>query len=38
MNDKHMAISEIGVAHPDETFGRESRFGVPFTFLLRDVL
>jgi len=33
-----MAISEIGVAFPDETFGNMSRFGVPFTFLLRDIL
>jgi isopenicillin-N N-acyltransferase-like protein len=33
-----MAISEIGVSFPDSTFGLESRFGVPFTYLLRDVL
>nr|KAG5714794.1 hypothetical protein BaRGS_000282 [Batillaria attramentaria] len=33
-----MAISEIGVSFPDETFGAESRFGVPFTFILRDIL
>lgn len=33
-----MAISEIGAAFPDSTFGPESRFGVPFTFLLRDIL
>ena len=26
-----MAISEIGVSFPDETFGEESRFGTPFT-------
>ena len=26
-----MAISEIGVSFPDETFGHESRFGIPFT-------
>jgi hypothetical protein len=32
------AISEIGVSFPDETFGTESRIGVPFTFLLRDIL
>ena len=38
MSEKQLAISEIGVSFPDETFGRESRFGVPFTFLLRDVL
>ena len=28
-----VAISEIGVSFPDETFGKESRFGVPFTVL-----
>ena len=26
-----LAISEIGVTFPDNTFGEESRFGVPFT-------
>lgn len=33
-----MAISEIGVTFPDDTFGKESRFGIPFTYILRDVL
>lgn len=33
-----MGISEIGVSYPDSTFGSESRIGVPFTFLLRDIL
>jgi hypothetical protein len=33
-----MGISEIGVAFPDASFGAESRIGVPFTFLLRDIL
>jgi isopenicillin-N N-acyltransferase-like protein len=33
-----MAISEIGVAFPDASFGKESRIGTPFTFLLRDIL
>jgi len=33
-----MAVSEIGVSYPDETFGNESRIGNPFTFLLRDIL
>ena len=28
---EQMAISEIGVTFPDDTFGDESRFGVPFT-------
>ncbi|KAL4234138.1 hypothetical protein ACF0H5_005791 [Mactra antiquata] len=37
-NSKQIAISEIGVSFPDKSFGTESRFGVPFTFLLRDVL
>lgn len=31
-------MSEIGVSFPDTTFGKESRFGNPFTFVLRDVL
>lgn len=38
MSSQKMAISEIGVSFPDSTFGTESRFGTPFTFLLRDVL
>ncbi len=38
MSSKQMAISEIGVSYPDDTFGKESRIGNPFTFLLRDIL
>jgi len=38
MSDVPLGISEIGVAFPDDTFGEESRFGIPFTFILRDVL
>jgi isopenicillin-N N-acyltransferase-like protein len=38
VNDKGMSIHEIGVAFPDASFGSESRIGIPFTFLLRDVL
>ncbi|XP_077989372.1 protein dcd1A-like [Glandiceps talaboti] len=38
MSSTQMAISEIGVADPDDTFGKESRFGYPFTYLLRDIL
>lgn len=38
VNDKRMSIHEIGVSHPDDQFGAESRFGIPFTFLLRDIL
>jgi isopenicillin-N N-acyltransferase-like protein len=33
-----LGISEIGVSYPDATFGTESRIGVPFIFLLRDIL
>lgn len=33
-----LGTSEIGVSYPDETFGSESRFGIPFTYLLRDIL
>jgi isopenicillin-N N-acyltransferase-like protein len=38
MNDQQMAISEIGASYADKTFGRESRSGIPFTYILRDVL
>lgn len=38
MSSAQLGISEIGVSYPDETFGKESRFGVPFTYLLRDML
>lgn len=31
MSSVKMAISEIGVSFPDDTFGEESRYGVPFT-------
>lgn len=37
-NSKQMAISEIGVSFPDASFKSESRFGIPFTYILRDVL
>lgn len=33
-----MSIHEIGVAFPDATFGNESFAGIPFIFLLRDIL
>lgn len=33
-----LAVSEIGVSYPDATFGNESRAGIPFVFLLRDIL
>ncbi|XP_006823777.1 protein dcd1A-like [Saccoglossus kowalevskii] len=38
MSDRQMAISEIGVVDADASWGSESRIGVPFTYLLRDVL
>ena len=38
VSSKQMAISEIGVSFPDKSFGKTSREGVPFTFLLRDIL
>jgi len=38
MSEAQLAISEIGIAFPDSTFGNESRVGIPFTFLLRDIL
>lgn len=38
ISKKQLAISEIGVAYPDDTFGSESRFGNPFTYVLRDIL
>lgn len=33
-----MSIHEIGVSYPDSTFGNESFAGIPFVFLLRDIL
>jgi hypothetical protein len=38
MSEAQLGISEIGVSYPDATFGNESREGVPFIFLLRDIL
>jgi len=38
ISESQLAISEIGVAYPDATFGSESRVGIPFIFLLRDIL
>jgi len=38
VSSSQLGISEIGVAYPDSTFGSESRIGVPFIFLLRDIL
>jgi len=38
INSAQMSIHEIGVSFPDQTFGPESREGVPFTYVLRDIL
>jgi len=38
MSNVPTATSEIGVSYPDDTFGNESRHGIPFTYLLRDLL
>jgi len=34
----NLAVSEIGVGYPDSTFGTVSRFGIPFIFILREIL
>jgi len=38
VSETKLGISEIGVTYPDPSFGYESRAGVPFIFLLRDIL
>jgi hypothetical protein len=38
VSSKQLGISEIGATYPDATFGSMSRIGVPFIFLLRDIL
>jgi isopenicillin-N N-acyltransferase-like protein len=38
LSSTQLAISEIGVSFPDSSFGTESRVGIPFTFILRDIL
>lgn len=38
MSDQQLGISEIGVSYPDASFGSQSRIGVPFIFVLRDIL
>jgi len=35
MSEAKLAISEIGVVDPDESWGKESRFGNPFTVSLK---
>eukprot|EP00053_Salpingoeca_punica_P016484 m.155940 g.155940 ORF g.155940 m.155940 type:complete len:444 (-) comp16974_c0_seq11:564-1895(-) len=38
VSSTYLGVSEIGVSFPDNTFGQMSRFGVPFTYVLRDIL
>jgi hypothetical protein len=38
MSETQLGISEIGVGYPDSSFGPMSRIGLPFIFLLRDIL
>jgi len=38
VNDKKLSIHEIGVSYPDSTFGKETFFGIPFVYILRDIL
>jgi hypothetical protein len=38
VNDQQLSIHEIGVSYPDSTFGRETFFGNPFVYMLRDIL
>ncbi|XP_077988483.1 protein dcd1A-like [Glandiceps talaboti] len=38
MSEQKLAISEIGVVDADASWGSTSRIGVPFTYLLRDIL
>jgi len=38
VNDKKLSIHEIGVSYPDSTYGSESLTGIPFVYILRDIL
>lgn len=38
MSSAGLSIHEIGVSYPDASFGNESYAGIPFVFLLRDIL
>jgi len=38
ISDKQLGISEIGASYSDSSFGSESRIGVPFIFLLKNIL
>ncbi|CAF0785636.1 unnamed protein product [Brachionus calyciflorus] len=37
-SSKKLAVSQIGVSYPDISFGEESLYGTPFTYVLRDIL
>jgi len=38
ISEVQLGISEIGVSYKDSSFGDESRVGIPFIFMLRDIL
>ena len=38
INEHQLAISQIGVEYFDESWGKASRIGNVFTYLLRDIL
>lgn len=38
VNEAQLSVHEIGVAFPDETWGNETTEGVPFTYVIRDIL
>jgi isopenicillin-N N-acyltransferase like protein len=38
VNEHKMGMSEIGVYFSDASFGKESRIGNVFTFMMRDVI
>jgi len=38
VSETQLGISEIGASYADASFGSESRIGVPFIFLLRNIL
>jgi len=33
-----LSIHEIGVSYPDESFGERNTYGIPFNYVLRDIL
>jgi len=38
MSSVKMAISQIGISYPDDTWGSQSRIGSPFYFVMKDIL